>query len=48
MNTTEARKCKRCGYAWVSRTATPRECPQCKSRLWNKARVLRVPVTIAP
>jgi predicted Zn-ribbon and HTH transcriptional regulator len=28
--------CKRCGYHWESRTAKPKECPECHSRKWDK------------
>jgi hypothetical protein len=28
-------KCKRCGYEWIPRTITPKECPSCKQRDWN-------------
>lgn len=29
------RHCVRCGYSWMSRTAKPKCCPNCMSRLWN-------------
>jgi len=29
-------KCKKCGYEWTSRVDNPKECPECKSRRWNK------------
>ncbi len=29
-------KCNKCGYEWVARTENPRECPECKSRDWDK------------
>jgi predicted Zn-ribbon and HTH transcriptional regulator len=31
--------CKKCGYQWESRkenVSEIRECPQCKSRYWNR------------
>ena len=27
--------CQHCGYEWLPRTATPKACPQCKTRHWN-------------
>ena len=33
----EKLKCKKCGYEWIPRAETePKECPNCKSRKWNK------------
>ncbi len=30
-------KCVKCGYEWISRLETkPKECPDCKSRYWEK------------
>ena len=29
-------KCNKCGYEWVARTENPKECPECKSRDWDK------------
>jgi len=29
-------KCQKCGYEWQSRVENPKECPDCKSRHWNK------------
>jgi len=29
-------KCERCGEVWFPRIASPKECPNCKSRDWNK------------
>ena len=30
-------KCKKCNYKWKSRIKKiPKECPDCKSRKWNK------------
>ena len=33
------KSCKRCGYAWVPRTALPVRCPACKTPLWDQDRV---------
>jgi len=30
------KKCKQCGYSWMSLKESPKECPDCKSRKWNK------------
>ena len=30
------KECKRCGYTWHPRTRTPKCCPECKSRSWDK------------
>lgn len=31
--------CKRCGYRWIPRGKSfPKECPRCKSVLWNKCK----------
>lgn len=32
----EKLKCKECGYEWNSRVEKPIECPDCKSRNWDK------------
>jgi len=29
-------ECRKCGYAWVPRTARPVECPSCKSRNYGR------------
>ncbi|MCH7534409.1 MAG: dTDP-4-dehydrorhamnose 3,5-epimerase [Bacteroidetes bacterium] len=29
-------KCKKCGYTWLARVDTPKLCPKCKSRSWDK------------
>lgn len=29
-------KCLKCGYIWKPKVKAPRECPDCKSRRWNK------------
>jgi predicted Zn-ribbon and HTH transcriptional regulator len=31
-------RCRKCGYEWVARVATPRECPRCKCRKWDEPR----------
>lgn len=31
----EPRRCRVCGYEWMSRSANPRRCPSCHSSLWN-------------
>ncbi len=28
--------CAKCGHRWFSRIDKPKECPECKSRKWNK------------
>ena len=28
-------KCNKCGYEWESRVENPKECPECKTRLWR-------------
>ena len=30
--------CQRCDYTWTARAKEPKECPKCKSRLWNVSR----------
>jgi len=36
------RKCKRCGFQWAQRiTGTPKMCPSCKTRLWDKERKVK-------
>lgn len=30
--------CLRCGYGWPPRTASPKLCPNCKSKFWNEDR----------
>ena len=36
-------KCKRCGYDWESRINPEqvRQCPRCKSPVWNKERQIK-------
>ena len=29
-------KCLKCEYEWEPRKKDPKECPECKSRDWNK------------
>ncbi len=36
MNIIKKAKCKSCGYEWLPRTNNPVECPNCKTRKWNK------------
>jgi len=33
-------KCLRCGHVWQSRVDNPQECPNCKSRNWDKEKVV--------
>lgn len=28
--------CNKCGYAWMPKTGTPKQCPNCKSMRWAK------------
>jgi rubrerythrin len=28
--------CPKCKYLWMRRAKKPKECPQCKTRLWRK------------
>ena len=28
--------CLQCGYSWEPRKKKPKECPDCKSRKWDK------------
>lgn len=30
--------CQRCNYSWIARAEHPKECPNCKSRLWDAKR----------
>lgn len=32
------KKCKKCGYEWVSRIEKPKACPNCQSRKWFVAK----------
>jgi len=32
----EKLKCQRCNHKWLPRVEGAKECPNCKSRLWNK------------
>ena len=39
-NTIQKLHCSRCGYSWFPRKPTPpKNCPDCNSPYWNKARV---------
>jgi predicted Zn-ribbon and HTH transcriptional regulator len=29
-------KCLKCEYDWQPRVEKPKECPECKTRLWRK------------
>jgi predicted Zn-ribbon and HTH transcriptional regulator len=31
-------KCWKCGYTWQPRVKAPKSCPECKTRLGQKAR----------
>lgn len=31
-----AKTCLKCGHSWLSRVEQPKECPNCKSRAWDK------------
>lgn len=30
--------CKRCGWEWIPRTEQVKQCPGCRTKLWNKSR----------
>jgi ribosomal protein S27AE len=30
------KKCKRCGYIWIARTLSPKVCPNCHCRFWER------------
>lgn len=32
----EKKKCNNCNHEWIPRLENPRECPKCKSYLWNR------------
>ncbi len=32
----EKLQCKRCNHEWLPRVEEVKECPKCKSRIWNK------------
>ena len=35
--------CSRCDNSWWKRgTYTPKQCPACKSRFWNKPRIRKI------
>ena len=31
-------ECKRCGWEWTPRTEKVKQCPGCRTKLWNKER----------
>jgi predicted Zn-ribbon and HTH transcriptional regulator len=33
--------CDSCGYQWEPRCASPKECPSCKTYLWNSGKPSR-------
>jgi hypothetical protein len=35
-------KCLLCDYKWEARIENPKECPACKSRIWNQTQKLKV------
>jgi len=37
------KKCKKCGHEWLPRVKKPKECPECKSRSWNKNKLHKTP-----
>lgn len=38
-NDTGIKSCIRCGHVWAPRTGPIKQCPKCKSTLWNTARI---------
>ena len=34
-------ECKRCGWEWTPRTEKVKQCPGCRTKLWNKDRKLK-------
>lgn len=39
----DKQKCKRCGWEWIPRSERkPRQCPGCKTALWDRARMRKV------
>ena len=28
--------CKRCGHKWIPQVIEPKQCPDCRSRYWNR------------
>lgn len=37
-------KCERCGYVWIPRKESPKNCPHCISPYWNKPRTRKATV----
>lgn len=37
-------KCERCGYVWIPRKESPKNCPNCISPYWNKPRTRKATV----
>ena len=29
-------ECVRCGHRWIPQVKSPKQCPKCRSRYWNK------------
>jgi len=29
-------ECKRCGHRWIPQVVSPKQCPKCRSRYWNR------------
>ena len=42
MSNTSNVNCIRCNYEWVPRVENPKECPNCKARLFRQKQVLEV------
>ena len=36
MNEVVVLVCKRCGHKWVPLVDEPKQCPDCRSRYWNR------------
>jgi len=36
----ETLTCKRCNHQWLPRVKEVKECPKCKSRIWNRPKTL--------
>lgn len=34
-------QCKRCGWKWISKLASPTVCPKCHSAYWDKERKIK-------
>lgn len=39
-------KCKLCGYEWLARTKSPKQCPRCKRYNWDKERKTEIKLII--